>query len=138
MAYEHLTLNRPSKEEMAAAREEAKRKKQAIIAKAISNGASIQYCPTGLVEEERETLICMNEAEKKTIVHTSIQKDMTKLISRGWNIISITYKRNGMDPHDNTAGIIEMGFEAPMNSISYKTNKSGSDIDLDPESDEDN
>ena len=138
MAGEHLLANRPSKEEMAAAREEAKRKKQEIISKAISNGAEIYYCPMSLIEEERETLICMNEAENKTIAHTSIQKDMTKLISRGWKITSITYRRNGIDPHDNTAGIVEMRFEAPMGSISYKTNKSGSNINLDPESDEDN
>ena len=138
MAYEHLTLNRPSKEEMAAAREEAKIRKQAIIAKAISDGAAIHYYPISLIEEERETLICMNDAEKKTVIHTSIQKDMTKLIAKGWKITSITYRRNGMDPKDNTAGIIEMSFVGPMNGITYKLNKSGSNIDLDEESDEEN
>lgn len=138
MAYEHLTLNRPSKEEMAAAREEAKHKRQEIVAKAISNGAVIHYYPTSLMEEERETLICINEAEKKTVIHTSIQKDMTRLISRGWEITSITYRRNGMNPKDNTAGIIEMGFIGPMNGISYKANKSNLNIDLDSESNEDN
>jgi hypothetical protein len=83
-------------------------------------------------------LINIDDVNKIATIDTSVQRDMTKLISKGWKITSITYRRNGMDPKDCTAGIIEMGFTAPASCISYKTNKSGSDIDLDPESDEDN
>ena len=138
MAYEHLYMNRPSKEEMATAREEAKLRKQEIITQAIANGAYVNFYPTSLIEEERETLINIDDVDKVAIIHTSIQRDMTKLISRGWKITSITYRRNGIDPKDCTAGIIEMGFTAPANCISYKTNKFESEIDLDSEFNKEN
>jgi hypothetical protein len=101
------------------AREEAKRKKQNIISQAITDGACVNFCPVSITEEERETLIQMDDMDQKATIHTSIQRDMTKLISRGWKITSITYRRNGMDPKDCTAGIIEMSFTGPIKKISF-------------------
>jgi hypothetical protein len=101
------------------AREEGKRKKQEIIAKAISDGATIHYNSMSITDEERETLIQMDYMDQTATVYTSIQRDMTKLIARGWKIISITYKRSSIDPKDNTAGIIEMGFIGPIKKIGF-------------------
>ena len=101
------------------AREEGKRKRQEIITQAIADGACVNFYPTSITEEERETLIQMDGMDQKATIHTSIQRDMTKLISRGWKITSITYRRNGMDPNDCTAGIIEMSFTGPIKKISF-------------------
>lgn len=119
MAYEHLL----STEELMAAREEAKIRRHEQITQAISNGATIHYCSTSLTEDERETIINVSEADQTAYACTSIARDITKFLTRGWEITSVTYKEGSRDPKDNSVGIVEMTFKAPARCVTIGSNK---------------
>ena len=108
MAFEHLT--NITAEEKLAARLAAQEERERIIQQAIQNGASVQYITSRSTSEEWETHILWDN-EGNAIIDTTIPKDMTKCIKRGWEIISVTYYKDT----NTVAGMI---FKGQSNKIS--------------------
>lgn len=116
-----------SPEEFARATEEARIRKQQRISEAIKAGASVQYINCSLSSEERETIINISEIDGTATIESTIQRDITKCINKGWKINGITYRRSAIDPNDNLIGIVGMKFTAPFNKISILTCNSKTD-----------
>lgn len=120
MANANIGDARLSNDELARAAEEARIRKQQRIEEAIKNGAKIIYINCSLSLEERETLINISEIDNIVTVDTSIQKDITKFINKGWKITSITYRKSAININDRLMGIAAMTFEGPINKISIR------------------
>ena len=107
MAFEYLT--NITAEEKLAARQAAQEERDRIIKKAINDGAKVQYMTSRLSTEEQETHISIGNGE--CLIDTTIPKDMTKCIKRGWSIQSVTY-------YKGTDVIAGMVFKGSPNKIS--------------------
>ena len=118
MANLNFGANRLSGEELAKATEEARIRKQQKIQQAIDNGVHINYINCSLSLEERETLVNISEETGLATIDTTIQRDITKCLNRGWKIIAITYRKSAVDENDCLMGISGMTFEGPANKIS--------------------
>lgn len=115
-------------EERVAAKQAAQEKRERAIQSAIQNGASVKYLTTHLTSEEYETHIYWDNMGN-TIIDTTIPKDITKLIKRGWQITSITYYKDA----NIIAGMI---FKGKSNGVSLKNlnkavNEANDQIELD-------
>lgn len=77
-------------EERAAIFAAAQEKRNQIIQDAIINGASVNYTTARLISEEWETHVYWDN-DGSCIIDTTIPKDITKCINRGWKILNITY-----------------------------------------------
>lgn len=79
-----------TQEERAAIFAAAQERRNQIIQDAINNGASVNYTTARLTSEEWETHVYWDN-DGNTIIDTTIPKDITKCINRGWEITRITY-----------------------------------------------
>jgi hypothetical protein len=113
MAYRNPPILTP--EEKMAARQAAQEERERIIQKAIKKGASVQYITSRLTSDEQETLVSWDNSGY-TIIDTTIPRDITKCIKRGWKIISITYYKDT----DTIAGMI---FKGKSTNIAIKNVK---------------
>ena len=111
MAFEYLT--NVSIEEKLAARLAAQEERERIIQKAIQNGVPVQYMTSRLTSDEQETHI-MWDNDGNVIIDTTIPKDITKCIKRGWEIVSITY-------YKDTNTVSGMIFKGKSNKVSILT-----------------
>ena len=91
MAFEYLA--NITAEEKLAARQAAQEERERIIQQAIKNGARVQYITSRLTSEEQETHISWGN-DDSVIIDTTIPRDITKCIKRGWKIVSITYYKD--------------------------------------------
>lgn len=89
MAYSN-NLPVHTQEERAAIFAAAQERRNQIVQQAINNGASVQYVTARLTQEEWETHIRMDN-NGVCIIDTTLPKDITKCINRGWEIVNITY-----------------------------------------------
>lgn len=106
--FKHLTSL--TTEEKLAARQAAQEERERIIQQSIQNGASVQYLTSRITQDEWETHIYWDN-DGNTIIDTTIPKDMTKCMKRGWPIIGVTYYRDT----NTVAGMI---FKGKSNKIS--------------------
>ena len=122
MANMNLNSFRPSAEELVAAKKAAKEEKQSRIKEAIKNGARIDYANTFLTEDEKETIINI-ENNDTVIIDTTISKDITKCLNGNWEIIGITYNRKFTKDEDCFAGLIGMTFKGDRNNVTIRVCK---------------
>lgn len=95
-------------------RKAAQELKNKIIQEAVMRGASVQRITTNLTSEETETLIHIN-SDGSCIIDSTLSKDITKLINRGYEIIGVTYGING--------NVIGLTCKASANNISFRNCK---------------
>ena len=79
-----------TQEERAAIFAAAQERRKQILQDAIDNGASTYYTTARLTSEEWETHVYWDN-DGSCIIDTTIPKDITKCINRGWKILNITY-----------------------------------------------
>lgn len=113
MAFNSDNQWNPTPEEREAARVAAQEERERIIQQAINDGASVQYITSRITLEEQETHIYW-DTEGNTIIDTTILKDITKCLKRGWKIIGITY-------YDDINTVAGMMFKGKSNKISILT-----------------
>lgn len=122
MANKNLNSYRPSTEELIAAKKAAREEKQSRIKEAIKNGIRIDYINTSLTEDEKETVINI-ENDNTVIIDTTIPKDITKCLNGNWEIIGITYNKKFMKSRDCFAGLLGVTFKGDRNNITIRTCK---------------
>jgi hypothetical protein len=113
MAFNGDNYWNPTAEEREAARQAAQEERERIIQEAIKNGATVNYMTSRLTLDEQETHICW-DIEGNTIIDTSILKDITKCLKRGWEITAVTY-------YADTNTVAGMSFKGKSNKISILT-----------------
>ena len=57
--------------------------------------------------EERETLVNISEETGLATIDTTIQRDITKCLNRGWKITAITYRKSAVDENEARQKIME-------------------------------
>lgn len=90
MAFNKDNIWKPTPEERTAAIQAALEERARIIQEAIRNGATVQYITSRITLNEQETHIMYGNDDICTI-DTTIPKDITMCIKRGWKIIGVTY-----------------------------------------------
>lgn len=110
MANHNLLIQTP--EERAAIRAAAQERREQILQEAIQNGASVNYTDCHLTQEEWETHI-LYSYDGTCIIDTTLPKDITKCLNRGWKITAITYYTDT----NQVAGLI---CEGKSNDISIR------------------
>lgn len=101
-----------TQEERAAIFAAAQEKRERILKEAIKNGATICYMTSRLTSEEWETHIYINN-NGNCVIDTTIPKDITKCINRGWKITHITY-------YEGTSQVVGLVCEGKSNDISIR------------------
>ena len=110
MANNNLPIHTP--EERAAIRAAAQERKEQILQEAIRNGASVNYTDCHLTQEEWETHIMYGIGDT-CIIDTTLPKDITKCLNRGWKITAITYYAD----NNQVAGLV---CEGKTNDVSIR------------------
>lgn len=110
MANNNLPIHTPK--ERAAIRAAAQERKEQILQEAIRNGASVNYTDCHLTQEEWETHI-MYGIGGTCIIDTTLPKDITKCLNRGWKITAITYYTD----NNQVAGLV---CEGKTNDVSIR------------------
>ena len=105
-----FSISNLTPEERAAAKQAAQEKREQILQDAIHNGATVQYMTSRMTSEEWETHISWDN-EGNAIIDTTIPKEITKCIKRGWTIVGITY-------YQDTNIVAGMIFKGKSNKIS--------------------
>lgn len=93
MAFNKDNIWKPTPEERMAAKQAKIEERTRIVQEAIRNGATIQYITSHLTSDEQETHITYSN-NGVCIADTTIPKDITTFIKKGWKITSVTYYAN--------------------------------------------
>ena len=77
-------------DERVASIQAAQEERERLIQEAINNGAKVNYMSSRLTQDEMETHIRINN-DGECVIDTTIARDITKCMKRGWKITHVTY-----------------------------------------------
>lgn len=101
-----------TRDERMANRQAAQEERERIIQEAIDNGAHVNYMSSKITQDEMETHIRINN-DGECVIDTTIARDITKCIKRGWKIERITY-------YQGTKQVVGMTFVGSASNISIR------------------